>query len=218
MADLQHRESLQKVVNPFKPKSIVNRETNLFLAATELKPTPQATTPQTTTELTASELTFRPVTVSQIFAMSAWRYSAPYDLYNLFYPPDSEDVAYWLDPSIHVQAILNGNNLLVAFCTFGLDGQVPGGNYSAEALDIGMGVRPDLTGQSHGLAFAEAVCEFGCATFQPQMLRVTVASRNKRAMKVWTKKGFRPNQQFLATKTDMSFDILTLPVSPSSPS
>lgn len=163
-----------------------------------------------------NDLTFLPVTVSQVYAMSAWRYAPPYDQYNLFYPPDAEDVAYWLAPSIYVHAILDQNGLLMAFCTFGVDGQVPGGDYSEVALDIGMGVRPDLTGQGNGLAFAEAVCGFACETFQPRLLRVTIASSNERAKRVWLKKGFRPIQQFLAEKTDVSFEIFTQAASTSS--
>lgn len=46
---------------------------------------------------------------------------------------------------------------LVGFFSFGAEAQVPGGDYdNAKALDIGLGMRPDLTGKSLGLGFVEA--------------------------------------------------------------
>lgn len=155
-----------------------------------------------------SELKFCPIVPSQIYSISAWTYEPPYDIYNLVYPPEAEDIDYWLDPNIYVQAIVNPWNVLVAFCSFGLDGQVPGGDYSEEALDIGMGVRPDLTGRGHGATLVEATCRFAASQYRPEKLRVTVASQNARALRVWQKQGFTAIEEFTALHTDMRFDIL----------
>lgn len=154
------------------------------------------------------DLFFAPISPSQIFTISVWRYSPPYEIYNLYYPPSSKDVAYWLTPEFQVHAIKNTASQMVAFCSFGRDGQVPGGDYNIQALDIGMGVRPDLTGQGNGIFFAESVCSFARKAFHTRSLRVTVASKNVRALKVWSKVGFRPIDRFLATKTEISFEIL----------
>lgn len=154
------------------------------------------------------DLHFQPITPSQIYAISVWRYPSPYEIYNLEYPPSAEDITYWLDPAYCVHSIVNRSGLLVAFCSFGQDGQVPGGDYSHPALDIGLGVRPDLTGKGLGHFFAKAVCSFACDSFSPQALRVTIASKNARAQRVWSKAGFHPVEQFIATHTDMSFQIL----------
>ncbi len=52
---------------------------------------------------------------------------------------------------------------LEGFCSFGADGQVAGGDYSGQCLDIGMGIWPDLTGRGNGKRYAQAVVsyEFG---------------------------------------------------------
>lgn len=154
------------------------------------------------------ELHFRPITPTQIYAISVWRYPPPYKIYNLEYPPSADDIAYWLDPAYCVHSIVNQAGLLVAFCSFGQDGQVPGGDYSDEALDIGLGVRPDLTGKGKGHLFAKAVCTFAYDLFSPQALRVTIASKNTRAQRVWSKAGFHSVEQFTAINTDMSFQVL----------
>lgn len=154
------------------------------------------------------ELHFRPITPSQIYAISAWRYPPPYEIYNLEYPPSVEDINYWLDPAHCVHSIVNQSGLLVAFCSFGQDGQVPGGDYSDQALDIGLGVRPDLTGKGKGHFFTQAVCRFALNSFSPQALRVTIASRNARAQRVWSKADFHPVEQFTAINTNMSFQVL----------
>ncbi len=39
---------------------------------------------------------------------------------------------------------------MVGFCSFGVDGRVPGGDYPDGPLDVGMGMRPDLTAAAWG--------------------------------------------------------------------
>ena len=133
-----------------------------------------------------------PITESQIHEMFSWRYTPPYDIYNLDPGPEKqkETIIYFLDPEICAHAILEESGELVAFCTFGRDATVPGGDYSAEALDIGLGVRPDLTGKGLGSKFVQAVIKFAQDSFDPPTLRVTIAEFNRRAQRVWEGQGF----------------------------
>ncbi len=142
------------------------------------------------------QLAFGPVDRTDIELMTSWHYPPPYDIYNLNHPPSEQEIADWLDPAIHCHALVNGDGEMLAFVTFGPDGQVGGGDYSADALDIGMGVRPDLTGQGLGRRFAQAVIKFAIATYQPSALRVTIAAFNQRAIRVWENLEFQPVQQF----------------------
>jgi len=109
-------------------------------------------------------------------AILGWRYSAPYDLYNFEPEQRQVDLDYLLNPQNGFFAILKGEGELAGFCSFGPDGQVPGGNYSNPALDIGMGIRPDLTGQGNGRRYAQAVARYGAQRYQMQALRVTIES------------------------------------------
>lgn len=96
----------------------------------------------------------------------------------------------------------------MAFCCFGADAQVPGGDYSKHALDIGLGLRPDLTGLGHGLDYVRTVIEFGIMRFKPGILRATIASFNLRAQKVWIASGFRECQRFERESDDLEFVVL----------
>ena len=140
------------------------------------------------------QLRFRPLTASDVQAFAAWRYDAPYDIYNIAISADELEslIGYYTNPTCQAFAIddQESQDDLVAFCSFGADGQVPGGDYHEAALDIGMGVRPNLTGQGLGRQFALAVLGFAEHTFAPSRLRVTIAAFNIRAQRVWTQLGF----------------------------
>jgi ribosomal-protein-alanine N-acetyltransferase len=151
---------------------------------------------------------FAPMDQAHAREILTWRYEAPYDVYN----PDPAKYQDWmqafLDPGNAYHAIADAEGKLVAYCCFGPDARVPGGDYHDEALDIGLGARPDLTGQGHGPTFARAVLEFARATFAPAAFRVTVAEFNQRALRVWEKIGFRPVQTFASSRSDRPFVIL----------
>ena len=129
-------------------------------------------------------------------AASSWRYAAPYELYNPDPDRVEQEVQAFLDPQNAYHTVVDEQDGLVAFCCFGPDAQVAGGDYSAGALDIGLGVRPDLTGQGRGGTYIQAVLDFAVRTYAPAAIRVTVARFNKRALRVWEKAGFRPVRTF----------------------
>ena len=122
---------------------------------------------------------FRPADEVSVRGFLGWRYDPPYDFYNVDPNEEETEIQYCLQPTTACYIIIDERNNLVAFCTFGQDGQVPGGNYADDALDIGMGVRPDLTGQGNGRIFVNAVLDFARRTFSPIAFRVTVAEFNQ---------------------------------------
>src|SRR5688572_27630240 len=153
---------------------------------------------------------FRPVDEASARAFLAWRYEPPYDLYNGNPEGIELELPFFMDPRNGYFCIFEEDDELVAFCCFGQDAQVPGGDYSAPALDLGLGVRPDLTGQGRGLAFVEAVLDFARQTFAPAGCRVTIAEFNRRAWRVWEKAGFYPVQTFQRQHDDLDFVVLIL--------
>lgn len=150
---------------------------------------------------------FRLLDEVAVFTIAEWCYEPPYDVYDLG-SIDDEDLAYFLEPELAFHSIVDEAGALVAYCSFGLDGQVPGGDYSNEALDIGLGVRPDLTGRGQGLIFVRTVLEFAQEQYAPATFRVTIAEFNKRALRVWQKAGFRPVQRFETNFAGRSFVVL----------
>jgi RimJ/RimL family protein N-acetyltransferase len=161
-------------------------------------------------ELSAEQLIFifQPVSEAEVRGFLSWRYAPPYDLYNLDTINPDDELAYFLNPNNRFYSIINESGDLLAFCSFGLDAQVPGGDYGRQALDLGLGIRPDLTGQGQGVLYANAVVAFARRTFAPPAYRVTVAGWNKRARRVWEKAGFQWVETFNNRRIHMPFDIL----------
>jgi [ribosomal protein S18]-alanine N-acetyltransferase len=152
--------------------------------------------------------TFRPLDEISAQTVINWKYEPPYEIYNLASPELESTLQYLLDPQNAFYGIYGQNGDLEAFCSYGPDGQVNGGDYSTPALDIGMGVRPNLTGQGRGFQYVNAVIDFANRTYSPERLRVTIAAFNSRAMRVWEKAGFQVVQKFRGGWTNMEFVIM----------
>ena len=157
----------------------------------------------------AITLDFRPIDETGANFALSWRYDPPYDVYNSEIGEIGEDVRYLLDPKNNYYSIIDEDANLLGFCCFGRDARVPGGDYRAQALDIGMGLRPDLTGKGHGIIYVNAVLDFARRTFASNTFRVTVAEFNKRALRVWEKAFFRPIETFARDRDKMVFVVLT---------
>ncbi len=119
-----------------------------------------------------------------------------------------EELCYVLDSKNAFWAILNLQEELEGYCSFGPDGRVLGGGYSDKSLDIGMGIRPDLIGQGRGKYYAQAVAEYGAYQYGMQQLRVTIAGFNKRAQRVWDRLGFEQVQKFVKTNSADEFVVM----------
>jgi ribosomal-protein-alanine N-acetyltransferase len=170
-------------------------------------------------------LRFGPMDEAAARAIHGWRYEPPYDLYDLADEPLLGFLKAFLDPRNAYYAIIGEEEGLVAYCCFGPDARVPGGDYEPSAIDVGLGLRPDLTGQGQGLSYAQAVLDFARRT--PAALsaagvlpdaaadrlafRVTVAAFNRRARRVWEKAGFRVVQHFGRDGDALPFVVMKRP-------
>lgn len=153
--------------------------------------------------------TFTPMDQASARSVQSWRYDGPYAVYNL--GPGEETLQAFLDPQNAYYAITSETGELVAYACFGPDARVPGGDYDGAALDVGLGLRPDLTGHGHGLGLVEAILDFGRGTFAPATFRLSVAAFNRRALRVYERAGFRPVQTFAHTGNGKLFVILVRP-------
>lgn len=149
---------------------------------------------------------FQLLNESDARAILSWQYEPPYDFYNNA-EEDTRLLQHLLDPQNNFYGIFESSEL-VAYCSFGQDGQVADGNYCDEALDIGMGIRPDLTGRGKGVEYASAVLKFADTLFKSIAFRVTIAAFNKRAIRVWQKLGFEHQQSFGRESDGMQFIVL----------
>lgn len=138
-----------------------------------------------------------------------WKYPPPYDIYNAMPQYFEEDLRYQTDPQNNIYGMYDQDGELVAYCSYGHDAHVPGGDYAEEALDIGLMVKPELTGKGLGRQFVSEVIRNGIEKYRPAKLRVTIAEFNKRALRVWEKNGFQPVQVFERISDRLRFVIMT---------
>ena len=140
------------------------------------------------------DYTFRQMNEGQARQVAAWRYEPPYDFYDVASAPEHTQNYY---------AALSGDGGLAGFFCFETEARVPGGNYPDDgALDVGLGLRPDLTGKGLGLGFVVAGLEFARHHFAPSDFRLTVATFNELAVKVYERAGFRRTENFTGDKGD----------------
>ena len=128
------------------------------------------------------KLTIQPAVPETFVELGTWRYEAPYD----FYDGDQEPV-------------LNPERF---FAALGEDGTLVGYYYFEEksaGLEIGLGLRPDLTGRGLGGEFLEHGLEFARRSLGATKIILNVAAFNERAIKVYEQAGFRETGRHVRT-------------------
>lgn len=138
-------------------------------------------------------VTFAPITERDVQAISAWRYPAPYDTYEIDDPEAAMEEM--LDPRSPYFAARDERGNLIGYICFGTAAEVteapePHLLDAAGALSFGLGMRPDLTGKGLGLAFVRAGLDFARERFAPAMFRLYVLEFNQRAVRVYERAGF----------------------------
>jgi ribosomal-protein-alanine N-acetyltransferase len=136
-------------------------------------------------------------------AISRWRYGGELAIYD----GDPGEVDALLHPANRYLAGADEDGALAGFACLGADARVPGFAYSEDALDVGVGLRPDLVGRGRGLRFLRDVLELARRTDAPEAFRVTVASFNARALRVCVALGFREVARFTSSD-DTAFVVL----------
>lgn len=135
-----------------------------------------------------------------------WVYDSPYELYNN--TVSEESIEELLNEGY--RSVVDQAGTLIGFYCTGPSAQVPAGReigvYSETAIDIGIGLAPEMTGKGYGFLFFSFVLKDLESSRQNQPLRLTVASFNIRAIKLYEKIGFMREAEF---KT-MTNDFITM--------
>ena len=117
--------------------------------------------------------------------ISRWHYDPPYDFYDATSDPD--DLEELLDPRRRKDAyfsVFDDDGVLVGLFQFEREGA---------RVDIGLGMRPDLTGRGLGGEYLRAGLEFARRRYSPERFTLSVATFNERAILVYERAGFRRN-------------------------
>lgn len=138
--------------------------------------------------------------MTEIFATDilGWKYEEPYDFYNN--DLCDESLKEILESPYY--PIVNDKEELVGFFCTGTSAQVPlGRDYGAyldEYIDVGIGMKPELTGKGYGSDFFSFILnQLQQENHSP--LRLTVATFNTRAIHLYEKLGFTKAMGFTAS-------------------
>jgi [ribosomal protein S18]-alanine N-acetyltransferase len=124
----------------------------------------------------------RPMRESDARAIAEWRYPGVYAFYDADQDPD--DLAELLDPAGWGREYFAADDdagRLAGFFVFKSVG---------EAVDVGLGLRPDLVGAGLGLAFLQTGLRFATEALGARAFELRVAAFNRRAITVYERAGF----------------------------
>ncbi len=147
------------------------------------------------------QFTFTLMDEADAQSIGKWHYEEQYAVYDI--AADAEDdPAEMLDRRSPYYAVWDEKEELIGFFSFGTSAQ-PWGNdkpdlYSEDRIiDVGLGMRPDLTGKGLGLAFVNAGLAFATKQFAPTAFRMFVLAFNERAIRVYEKAGLKRTRTFM---------------------
>ncbi|TWT03293.1 N-acetyltransferase [Planococcus sp. CPCC 101016] len=131
-----------------------------------------------------------------------WKYDPPYDFYNNELTEGA------------LEELLNGTYSIVltekketfGFFCMGASAQVPAGSsfgiYEENCIDLGLGMYPGFTGKGNSVDFGSFVLRSIEEKRKGLPIRLTVAAFNKRAIHLYAKLGFVPDERFSTHFTD----------------
>jgi [ribosomal protein S18]-alanine N-acetyltransferase len=134
--------------------------------------------------------TFRPLGWRDAEIVAGWRYDGSYAFYNM------------ARPLLLTVVLLRPLLSLAGVCYYAVDqgGERCVGVFSfhkqGACVSIGLGLRPDRTGRGLGEDFVRDGMAFGARMFRPAMFRLTVATFNQRAIRVYERAGFAPGIRY----------------------
>lgn len=132
----------------------------------------------------------RPMDQPAAREIAGWHYDEPYSFYDMAQDPD--DLAEFLEPANWPDRYFAAYDVaerLTGFFYFGRD--------ESGAVEIGLGMRPDLTGRGLGLAFMEAGLAFARERWGTREFTLSVAAFNQRAIRLYEKAGFQAERHFV---------------------
>jgi RimJ/RimL family protein N-acetyltransferase len=135
-----------------------------------------------------------------------WQYEPPYNMYNMTYDLEIEEEL--LDGSYY--GVLE-DDILIGFFCYGKAAQVPHEEgYKEGYIDIGLGMKPSLCGQNRGKDFISFGLDFARNTFNSEAFRLTVATFNKRAIKVYQGLGFEEVYLFIRSRNNQDTEFMVM--------
>jgi ribosomal-protein-alanine N-acetyltransferase len=145
---------------------------------------------------------FTPLSQEEAEVVAEWHYPQPYSFYD--WSLDVDDLQELLDPALRGQAywaVKDDQDELVGHFSF---------KPQEDAIEIGLGLRPDLTGRGLGAAFLAAGLEFARTQFAPERFTLAVATFNERAITVYERAGFSRDRVYMHATNGGEWEFLDM--------
>ncbi|MBN1777067.1 MAG: GNAT family N-acetyltransferase [Clostridiales bacterium] len=151
-----------------------------------------------------------PMTTTYAKQIAGWTYKSEYAVYN--FKNNSETLDELMNGEYY--ACLDPDETLTGYFCFGQSARIPTVEkdvYPDDALDMGLGMRPDLCGKGFGYTFVKDGLEFAQRKFAPGRIRLSVAVFNLRAIRTYKKLGFRYVSSITHSLSRKLFTIMVYP-------
>lgn len=131
-----------------------------------------------------------------------WHYEGDYAFYDM--EADKDDLAEFIDAEQRGQSVfsITSDDELVGFVSVAQP--------DAETVDIGLGMKPGLTGNGNGRAFVTSILDFVKATYGPYRITLSVAAFNVRAIRVYEACGFTQTGSFQQPTNGSVYDFVRM--------
>lgn len=131
-----------------------------------------------------------------------WHYDGEYYFYDM--EADKEDLVEFINPEKRdgsTFVVTNKNEIIGFFSFIKVD---------YNTINIGLGMRPDLTGKGTGQKFLKAGLAFAKSKYTPEKITLSVATFNQRAIKLYLKMGFKEVNTFMQDTNGNSFEFMRM--------
>lgn len=131
-----------------------------------------------------------------------WKYEDEYSFYDI--TADDEDLEEFLDANRREDSFLvvYRNNELVGYFVF--DTREP------DTVNIGLGMRPQLTGKGEGIHFLLAGMKYAQTKYSPLIFTLSVATFNVRALKIYERAGFKKIEAFMQETNGGKYEFIKM--------
>jgi RimJ/RimL family protein N-acetyltransferase len=92
-------------------------------------------------------------------------------------------------------AIVDENDTLVGYCSFGPHAMIPPLHGDERFADVAWGMRPELVGQGNGAAFIRVIAEHGRGQYPGRLVRAQIRWDNSRSLTAATRAGFEASEK-----------------------
>jgi [ribosomal protein S18]-alanine N-acetyltransferase len=129
-----------------------------------------------------------------------WKYEGKYSFYDM--TADEEDLEEFLQPDRKGYYIVERQDEVIGYFCFQCT--------DTGTVDIGLGMKPQLTGNGQGLAFLLQGMEFAAAEYQAVHFTLSVAAFNERAIKVYERAGFTTIETFMQDTNGSTYEFIKM--------